>query len=623
MKKILPQLLFLFSSIVYSQLSKERALILNATIKNEAQKLKNKIVEIEEKNKKQVAQYLLKNPNTPNPEKIQFIIDDNPYYYDNDNAVSSQYIRANTLYPGGTLNINATGSNIMVGVWDDANNKTRETHIEFGGRVNVVNNFTTLSQHSTHVTGTILASGVSTTRRGIAYQATAETYDFNSDSSEMINFASQGFLVSNHSYGLIASGLSNYQFGYYSSQSATMDDIMFTFPYYQIVKSAGNNRNETTLNQVVLKGGYDLLTGMSCSKNVLTIGAIQNFTDDSYTPENVNISTFSNFGPPDDGRVKPDLVAKGVGISSTIQTSDSAYGVLQGTSMSAPAITGLIALLQDHYNNLNSGSYMRSATVRGLLCQSVREVNDPGPDYAFGWGLADGFNAAQVITSKGITSLLEERNLSQGQVYNFNFTINNPQNINVVISWTDPAGTVGSTSVDNRTPKLVNNLDLKILKDGITYYPWKLDPESVFDPATNNSDNNVDNIEKVEIFNAQPGTYTIQVSHKGNLLGGSQDYSLIASSTNGLTLNSEDFIADNNFFVYPNPAKTLINFINPKNIDLDRITILDISGKKVYEDKENLSETNKIIDVSGLTSGIYFIKFDSQNNSFVRKFIKE
>jgi hypothetical protein len=43
-------------------------------------------------------------------------------------------------------------------------------------------------------------------------------------------------------------------------------------------------------------------------------------------------------------------------------------------------------------------------------------------------------------------------------------------------------------------------------------------------PATNNSDNEVDNIEKVFIENAEPGTYTIQVTHKGALLNGSQDF---------------------------------------------------------------------------------------------------
>jgi len=93
----------------------------------------------------------------------------------------------------------------------------------------------------------------------------------------------------------------------------------------------------------------------------------------------------------------------------------------------------------------------------------------------------------------------------------------------------------------------VNNLDLKIIKDNVVYYPWKMDYTDPTLGATRNSDNNVDNIEKVQIDLAQPGTYTIQVTHKGTLDTGTQDYTLIASGTNGLTLNSSDFISDNTF----------------------------------------------------------------------------
>jgi subtilisin family serine protease len=38
---------------------------------------------------------------------------------------------------------------------------------------------------------------------------------------------------------------------------------------------------------------------------------------------------------------------------------------LSGTSMAAPAITGLIVLLQQHYKNVNN-VFMKAATVRGL-----------------------------------------------------------------------------------------------------------------------------------------------------------------------------------------------------------------------------------------------------------------
>lgn len=612
-------LLLLFtSSLLFAQTIDEKDRILSKTRKEKLE-LKKEILELERLNATEVKNYLLQHPNTPNPHNIQFILDGIPVYYGTDfNEISSQMLRANTLYPGGSLGLNVTGQGLIAGVWDGE--KVRLTHVEFGGRVVSGDNASVLSQHATHVAGTILAAGVSSTRRGIAYQANAITYDFNSDLSEMSTFASDGNLVSNHSYGIIAGNLPTYFFGQYTSQAANVDELIYNYPYYIVVKSAGNDRSSTTLAQVQQKQGYDLLTGMSCSKNNITVAAVKQMT--SYVgPESVEFTLFSNFGPTDDGRVKPDISALGLDVSSASNGTDNSYAVLSGTSMSAPAITGLILLLQKHFNNLNQGSYMLASTVRGLLCHSAREAGlNTGPDYEYGWGLADGFTAAQIISNRTSTSILDERILNNNQTYTTTFTISQTQDLNITLAWTDPAGVVNSgTTADVRTPRLVNNLDIKVIKDGITYYPWKLDPTDVFAPASNNSDNNIDNIERVEIFNATPGVYTIQISHKGTLTNGSQEYSLIASGTSGLSLSNANFDNDNTFFVYPNPAQNEIHFNNPKGLNLDEVSIYDITGKLVLSSQ---GVANNTIDVSRLQSGVYMIKIASQGATFVRKFTK-
>ena len=140
------------------------------------------------------------------------------------------------------------------------------------------------------------------------------------------------------------------------------------------------------------------------------------------------------------------------------------------------------------------------------------------------------------------------------------------QKLSATICWTDPNGQTNVTGdTDNRTPRLKNNLDLKILKDGNVYYPWKLNVDDPTSAAINTEENDVDNVEKVEIPNAQPGVYTIQVTHKGTLTGGSQVFSLIANATNGLSLNTRDYDYDNNIFIYPNPASSVLNFISKDN----------------------------------------------------------
>ena len=614
--------IFLFAPLfLFSQTELERKAISKATNNKSLEEL---LTSNAYTNKKQdsLKQEYIKN-NKLSLEQIRSLIRidfGRPIFYGENNVESSISITANAMYPSGSLGLNVTGQGMIAGVWDGG--KVRDTHRELTGRVTLSDVATTLSPHATHVTGTIIGSGVTAACKGLAYDASVLSYDWTSDTDEITAFATDGYLVSNHSYGYISTNLAAYIFGSYDSSSFDADKIAFTFPYYQMVKAAGNDRGDVKVAQATAKNGYDLLTGECNSKNVLTVAATERVL--SYIDNNdVVITSFSNFGPTDDGRVKPDIAADGNNVYSCVSSSNVAYDTYSGTSMAAPSITGLIVLLQKHYNNLNAGTYMKSATVRGLLCHSAREAgSDLGPDYSFGWGLADGSSAAQIISNKGVSAIIEENKLLNAQMFTKTITVNSVQDLKFTASWTDPQGRVFSgTTEDVKTPQLVNNLDLKVLKDGVTYYPWKLNLDSPIDAASNNSDNDVDNIEKVEIPSAQPGTYTIQITNKGTLKNGFQDFTLIASGTNGLTLNSANFISDNTFFVYPNPATDVLNFTNTKNVSLSSISINDITGKVVYESNGTVPENS--IAISNLQQGVYFVKFTSDSKTYVKKFVKQ
>jgi hypothetical protein len=291
--------------------------------------------------------------------------------------------------------------------------------------------------------------------------------------------------------------------------------------------------------------------------------------------------------------------------------------------MATPAITGMILMLQKHYNNLNASTFMRASSVRGLICHTAREAGAyPGPDYEFGWGLADAAAAANIITNRNVSTVLEEDTLEVGATFTKQITLDSAQKLMATICWTDPAGTSNGSAIDNRTPRLRNNLDLKILKDGVTYYPWKMDPDVPDLGATNNSDNNVDNVEKVEIPNAAPGVYTIQVTHKGiTLTGGSQVFSLIANGSTGLNLNTRAYDYESSVFVYPNPAVNVLNFSVKNNLEVTGVVIHDVAGKEVYATSKGLAQNQ--IDITALSSGVYFATFTSGTASVTKKFIKE
>jgi hypothetical protein len=289
--------------------------------------------------------------------------------------------------------------------------------------------------------------------------------------------------------------------------------------------------------------------------------------------------------------------------------------------MAAPAITGLIVLLQQHYNNLNS-VFMKASTVRGLLCYTADEAGSSnGPDYEYGWGLANGKEAAKLISTAGKTSLLLETTLIDKVVFTKKVSIATPKPLSVAIAWTDPAAVVAPLAEDNRTTNLVNNLDLKIIDEvGTIYYPWKLDPTSLNNPAAQNSDNDVDNIEKVSIENAPAGVYTIQVTNKGSLVAGSQDFTLVASGLDNVALSSSDFEKNDLLELYPNPSKEYVNYNLPLDFDLQKVTIYDTLGKIIKQFDNTYSSR---INVSELETGMYFVNFKGEINSITKKFIKE
>lgn len=614
-------LLLLTPFFLTAQTASERKKIADSYNTELINKLKTEALLVEKQQADEIAFYKQKHNFVDSESKsIKRIENGVPIFYTTFNQGSSKTIGTDKMYPGGTMGLNVTGAGMTAGVWDGG--KVRATHTEFsGGKVTLGDDAATLSNHATHVTGTIIATGVSPLRKGIAYGGEALVYDWDSDYSEMLTFGSLGHLVSNHSYGYVATSLPVYKFGSYDPSSIEIDNVSNANPFYQIVVAAGNDRNDFDVDQVANKGGYDLVSGFGSSKNGITVAAVEQ-VDNYLGAPSVEMSYFSNFGPTDDGRIKPDISAKGVAVNSTISSSNYAYDIYQGTSMAAPAISGMILMLQKHFNNLNPSTFMRASTVRGLICHSAKEAGyEPGPDYEYGWGLADAEEAANIISNKNSTTVLEENTLNNNQVFTKQITLDDAQKLSATICWTDPTGTSNGTAVDNRTPRLKNNLDLKILKNGEIFYPWKLEYEDPSAPATQYADNEVDNVEKVEIDIASPGIYTIQVSHKGSLVGGSQVFSLIANGSTGLNLNTSNYNFDSSVFVYPNPAGNTLNYSMNDLITVNSVRITDVTGKSITNFNANLNQNS--IDVSSLASGIYFVTFISEQASVTKKFIKK
>ena len=404
-------------------------------------------------------------------------------------------------------------------------------------------------------------------------------------------------LVSNHSYGFTR-GWSNdgtdnywygspsvnatedYLFGFYSADARDWDQIAYNAPYYLICKSAGNDRNDNedgTLGHYAWISGawtwstaarnpdgqYDCIGVRGGCKNVLTVGAVEDMPNGYNGPSSVVMSSFSSWGPVDDGRIKPDICANGVALYSADNTGNTDYISKSGTSMSTPSVTGSVALLQKHWHNL-TGTYMRSSTMKAIIINTADEAGTSiGPDYQYGWGLMNTEKAALKITQDQTINVVDERSLSNGATYNRTVYSNGLEPLKVTICWLDPPGTPVAAQLDPITPMLKNDLDLRITRSGTTYYPWKLSRNNPTNAATKTGENNVDNVEVVYIANPTAGNYTITVDHDGTL-SSAQRYALVIS---GISVAST-----------PPVAQFKVNKTDPNNIETVYFTDLSSNG---------------------------------------------
>lgn len=536
-----------------------------------------------------------------------------PLYYTTFNEGSILTSRANHLQPGGSLGFNLTGAAMEVGVWDGE--YPRPTHVDFRNRFFSQDGVGPTANHPTHVLGTIIGAGQNNAAaRGVAYEAIGWVNNFANDLTEMSQQSSFGLLVSNHSYGFVASGLPPYFFGAYTSKSKAVDDIIFTNKFYQPVVAAGNDGN----------GNPDLLTGMATAKNTIVVASVAQVNNYSGA-SSVNLAGSSSWGPTDDFRIKPDISSQGISVLSATSASDTSYGLLSGTSMATPGVSGVLILLQQHYFNRNAGNYMLSSTVRGLIAHTADEAGSfDGPDHKFGWGLINAKKSAELITKKDIQSLINQAILLPGTTFTKNVLALGNEPLIATLSWTDPSGPLSQSEVDDRTPVLINDLDIRITKGETTFLPWKLN--SVTTGAIK-GDNNVDNIEKIEI-NQPSGVYTISVTHKrDNLVNRapgafpSQEYSLIVSGIDAAAVLSNNRITKSKLDFWPNPTKDNININLPDSSEKSLLTIYDMQGREVVS---NYALTPSLNNVPlNLTKGIYVVWVRNDSFSETNKLVIE
>lgn len=511
-----------------------------------------------------------------------------PRYYLTHNLNAADSVSTDECWPDGSRQLDLSGAGITLGIWDAGAVIT--DHSEFEGRAVQIDGATSVHYHATHVAGTMIAGGVwpgnqdypAGASKGMAWSATLHCRDWNDDLEEMAAAAASGLRLSNHSYGYATgwyydwdsdtwywfgdvrvSPTEDYFFGRYNFITQAWDQVAYDHPHYLFVTSAGNDRNQGPVpgeghyywdpnvenwiwstDTRALDGGadgYDSVSYNSVAKNGLTVGAVDDVLGGYGTPAGVAMTSFSCWGPTDDGRIKPDVVGNGIELFSPVwKDADYEYWTaLSGTSMASPNVSGSLGLLLEHWRATHPDSEdLRAATLKGLLTHTADECGAAdGPDYSFGWGLVNTLKAAQTIAadvSEPLT-ISEWWLVNGGTSFAVEITTDgSSEELRVTICWSDPPGTPPAHTLNNPARMLVNDLDLRAeAASGTVYLPWILDPNDPGAPATT-GDNDTDNVEQIVIKNPGERAFTLRAAHKGVLRDPTQAFSLIITGAASL-----------------------------------------------------------------------------------------
>jgi len=215
--------------------------------------------------------------------------------------------------------------------------------------------------HGTHVAGISLAkrdngkgsNGVTNNAKLLAVRAVPNGDEYDKDVALAIRYAvDNGAKVINMSFGKSYSP--NAEWVYDAIKYAASKDVL-------LVHAAGNDNKNIDKSDNFPTDAPDKVNEIT--DNVITVGAMtRNYNEDL-------VATFSNYG-----KLNVDIFAPGLDIYSSIPSNE--YKRNPGTSMAAPAVTGVAAMVRSYYPELSASQVKHILMNSGIKVD--KQVKLPG-----------------------------------------------------------------------------------------------------------------------------------------------------------------------------------------------------------------------------------------------------
>ena len=250
------------------------------------------------------------------------------------------------------------------------------------------------------------------------------------------------------------------------------------------------------------------------AKNLLSVGSTYlQQSDGSQDPRINDLSANSAHGPALDGRTLPLLVAPGYYVDSTLP--GASYGLMGGTSMASPAVTGAAALFYEYYRGLfeedPSPALVKAAflpvahDLAGHLDADRVVMGHPFNNQQ-GWGRLD---ISAVLDPAGQVWYFDQETLLDETGASWSTTLTTTAaftDLRAMLVWTDAPG----HGTGGEEPAWVNDLDLGAKVDGHTYYGNHFGPDGSSLP--DGSPDGMNNTEGLFLEGLPPGTITFTVT---------------------------------------------------------------------------------------------------------------
>ncbi|WP_229318020.1 S8 family peptidase [Flavobacterium ammoniigenes] len=211
------------------------------------------------------------------------------------------------------------------------------------------------ARHGTHVAGIVAqvrnnnmgGDGIASNVQILTVRAVPDGDEYDKDIALGIRYAvDNGAKVINGSFGKPFSPQK--QWVYDAIKYAEKKDVL-------IVHAAGNDAKDIDYNDNFPNDSDDKITEFA--DNMITVGAL------NFENGNKLVARFSNIG-----KINVDVFAPGVKIYAT--TPKNTYSFLQGTSMAAPNVAGVAALIRSYYPKLTAKQVKHILMDSGVAIES-------------------------------------------------------------------------------------------------------------------------------------------------------------------------------------------------------------------------------------------------------------